>query len=75
MRGAPDRSAQCAASPRGAAALVVQTKGAELSVSIDGKAVGAFKSPGIAHDAKSLVSLTTNAVDVHYDDFSIKAAR
>jgi hypothetical protein len=54
--------------------LVVRTKGDELSVSIDGKPVGSFKSPGIAHETKSLVSLTTNPVDVHYDDFSIKAA-
>ena len=52
--------------------LVVQTKGDELTVSIDGTAVGSFKSPGIAHDHKSLVSLTTNQVDAHYDDFSIK---
>ncbi len=54
--------------------LVVQTTGDEISVSIDGKPVGSFKSAGIAHDTKSLVSLTTNAVDVHYDDFSIKGA-
>lgn len=54
--------------------LVAQTKGDELSVSIDGNPVGSFKSAGITHDTKSLVSLTTNQVDVHYDDFSIKAA-
>jgi hypothetical protein len=54
--------------------LVVQTKGDELIVSIDGQQVGSFKSAGIAHDTKSLVSLTTNAVDVHYDDFSLKGA-
>ena len=54
--------------------LVAQTKGDELIVLIDGKEVGRFKSAGIAHDTKSLVSLTTNAVDVHYDDFSLKAA-
>lgn len=54
--------------------LVVQTKGDEISVSIDGKPVGSFKSEGVAHDTKSLVSLTTNPIDVHYDDFSIKAA-
>ncbi|MFN0077362.1 MAG: family 16 glycoside hydrolase [Prosthecobacter sp.] len=52
--------------------LVVQTKGDEISVTIDGKAIGSFKSSGIAHDTKSLISLTTNAVDVEYDDFSIK---
>ena len=54
--------------------LIVRTKGDELTVAIDGKPVGSFKSAGIAHETKSLVSLTTNAVDVHYDDFSIKAA-
>ena len=52
--------------------LVVQTHGDEITVSIDGKAVGSFKSAGIAHDTKSLISLTTNPVDVHYDDFSLK---
>lgn len=52
--------------------LVVTTQGDMISVSIDGKDAGSFQSPGIAHDTKSLVSLTTNAVDVHYDDFSIK---
>ncbi len=52
--------------------LVVRTKGDELSVIIDGQPVGSFRSPGIAHDHKSLVSLTTNPVDVHYDDFSLK---
>ncbi|NJM55348.1 MAG: hypothetical protein HC841_05050 [Verrucomicrobiae bacterium] len=54
--------------------LVVRTKGDELSVIIDGKLAGSFQSPGIAHDHKSLVSLTTNPVDVHYDDFSLKGA-
>lgn len=53
--------------------LVVTTQGDTISVSIDGKDAGSFRSPGIAHDTKSLVSLTTNPVDVHYDDFSIKA--
>ncbi|MBK8093172.1 MAG: DUF1080 domain-containing protein [Verrucomicrobiaceae bacterium] len=51
--------------------LVVTTSGDTISVSIDGKEVGSFASAGIAHDTKSLVSLTTNAVDVEYDDFSI----
>lgn len=52
--------------------LVVTTERDVISVSIDGKEIGSFASPGIAHDTKSLVSLTTNPVDVHYDDFSIK---
>ena len=54
--------------------LVVRTKGDEVEVSIDSKAAGSFKSEGIGHDSKTLVSLTTNRVDVQYDDFSIKAA-
>jgi len=52
--------------------LVVQTHEDEIRVNIDGKTVATFQSPGIAHDTKSLISLTTNAVDVHYDDFSLK---
>ncbi|MEA3213222.1 MAG: hypothetical protein QOE70_6279 [Chthoniobacter sp.] len=54
-------------------ALVIRTKADEVEVSLDGKVVGAFKSEGVAHETKTLVSLTTNQVDVHYDDFSIKA--
>lgn len=53
--------------------LVVRTKADSIEVCLDGKAVGTFQSEGIGHDHKTLVSLTTNPVDVHYDDFSIKA--
>lgn len=53
--------------------LVAHTKGDQIEVSIDGKPVGSFKSEGVAHDTKTLVSLTTNQVDVQYDDFAIKA--
>jgi hypothetical protein len=52
--------------------LLVRTKDTEVSVQIDGKPVDSFKSEGIAHDSKTLVSLTTNLVDVHYDDFSVR---
>jgi len=38
---------------------VAQTRGDELTVSIDGKPVGAFKTEGVSHDHKTLVSLTT----------------
>ena len=54
--------------------LVVHTAGDEFTVEIDGTPAASFSSPGIGHATKSLVSLTTNAVDVEYDDFSIKAA-
>ena len=53
--------------------LTIRTKADQVEVSLDGKKVGDFQSEGIAHDSKTLVSLTTNPVDVHYDDFSIKA--
>ncbi|MBM3861769.1 MAG: hypothetical protein FJ395_19265 [Verrucomicrobia bacterium] len=53
--------------------LLIQTKGDSIEVSLDGKVVGSFQSEGVGHDHKTLVSLTTNPVDVHYDDFSIKA--
>lgn len=52
--------------------LVVRTAEDVVTVSIDGKEVGSFQSPGIAHDHKTVVSLTTNRVGVNYDDFSIK---
>ena len=54
--------------------LIVRTKADEVEVIIDGSAVGSFKSEGISHESKTLVSLTTNRVDVVYDDFSVKAA-
>lgn len=53
--------------------LVARTQGEEVTVSLNGEQVGSFKSNGIAHATKSLVSLTTNLVDVQYDDFSVKA--
>lgn len=54
--------------------LVVRTKADEVEVLLDGKPAGSFKSEGIAHDSKTIISLTTNKEDVEYDDFSIKAA-
>ena len=53
--------------------LLIHTKGDSIEVSLDGKVAGAFHSEGVGHDHKTLVSLTTNPVDVHYNDFSIKA--
>lgn len=54
--------------------LQIRTWGENIEVRIDGKVASTFKSEGVAHDHKTLVSLTTNPVDVHYDDFAIKAA-
>lgn len=52
--------------------LVVRTIDDTVETSIDGKVISTFKSPGVAHDHKTVVSLTTNRVGVDYDDFSIK---
>ena len=52
--------------------LVIRTQNDVVETSIDGKVVGSFQSPGVAHDHKTVVSLTTNRIDVNYDDFSIK---
>lgn len=52
--------------------LLVHTKGEQVSVQLDGRLVDAFKSEGIAHASKTLVSLTTNLLDVHYDDFCVR---
>jgi hypothetical protein len=52
--------------------LVIRTQGDQVEASLDGKVVGSFTSEGITHDSKTLVSLTTNKIDVEYDDFSIK---
>lgn len=54
--------------------LIVRTTGDRIEAIIDGHIIGPFKSEGVAHETKSLVSLTTNRVDVEYDDFSIKGA-
>jgi hypothetical protein len=56
-------------------ALLIRTKGDEVVVSVDGHEVGKLKSEGLAHETKSVVSLTTNIDDVHYDNFVIKAAK
>lgn len=54
--------------------LRIRTKDDLVTVSIDGEEMAELQSEGIAHPTKSLVSLTTNEDDVHYDDFSVMAA-
>lgn len=55
--------------------LTVRTKGDEVTALVDGKKIGSLKSPGIAHETKTLISLTTNEADIHYDDFIIRGKR
>jgi len=54
--------------------LLIRTREDKIEVMVDGEKVGELQSEGVAHPTKSLVSLTTNVNDVHYDDFSVKAA-
>ncbi|MDF1659915.1 MAG: hypothetical protein P1U58_20035 [Verrucomicrobiales bacterium] len=54
--------------------LLIRTKDDVVTVSLDGDELGELQSEGLAHPTKSLVSLTTNEDDVHYDDFVVKAA-
>ncbi len=55
--------------------LTVRTKDDEVTALVDGKKIGSLKSPGIAHETKTLISLTTNEADIHYDDFFIRGKR
>jgi hypothetical protein len=55
--------------------LLVRTKGDEVTVWVNDHEIGKLKSEGLSHETKSLVSLTTNINDVHYDDFVVKAAK
>lgn len=52
-------------------AMVVETIGDEMRVSIDGKAVGFLKSPGIAHETKSKIELGCMGKDGYFDDIKI----
>lgn len=54
--------------------LLIRTKEDVVTVFLDGEELGELQSEGLAHPTKSLVSLTTNEDDVHYDDFLVKAA-
>lgn len=54
--------------------LLVRTIGDTVTVKVDGEEIGTLKSEGIAHETKSVVSLTTNESDVEYDDFVVRAA-
>ena len=52
-------------------ALVVETVGDEMRVTIDGKPVGYLKSPGIGHATKSKIELGVAGKDGHFDDIKV----
>lgn len=51
--------------------LVVETAGEEMRVSIDGKAVAYFKSPGIGHATKSKIELGVAGQSGYFDDVKV----
>lgn len=55
--------------------VIIELKGDELRVSLDGKPVVFLKSPGIAHETKSSFHFTVNGKGVLFDDVRIWQAR
>jgi len=51
--------------------LVVETVGEAMRVSIDGKPVAFFKSPGIGHETKSKIELGVAGKDGFFDDIKV----
>lgn len=51
--------------------LGVETAGDEMRVTIDGKGVAFFKSPGIGHETKSKIELGVAGKDGFYDDIKV----
>lgn len=51
--------------------FVLETVNDEMRLSIDGKAVGYLKSPGIAHATKSKVEFGCQGKDAYFDDVKI----
>ncbi len=51
--------------------LGVETVGDEMRVTIDGKGVAFFKSPGIGHETKSKIELGVSGKDGFYDDIKV----
>ena len=51
--------------------LTVETVGEEMRVSIDGKGVAYFKSPGIGHATKSKIELGVAGKDGYFDDVKV----
>jgi|ERR1041384_3955005 hypothetical protein len=52
-------------------ALVVETVGEEMRVTIDGKPSGYLKSSGIAHETKSKIELGVAGKDGYFDDIKV----
>jgi hypothetical protein len=55
--------------------VTIEISGDQMRVSLDGKAAGYLKSPGIAHETKSSFHFTVNGKGVLFDDIRIWNAR
>jgi hypothetical protein len=55
--------------------VVIELKGDQMRVLLDGKPVGYLQSPGIAHETKSSFHFTVNGKGVLFDDVRIWQAR
>jgi hypothetical protein len=54
--------------------LCIEIAGDAMRVSLDDKAIGHLKSPGLAHPTKSDFHFTVNGKDAHFDEVRIYAA-
>jgi hypothetical protein len=55
--------------------VVIELKGDQLRMTMDGEPAGELKSPGIAHETKTSLHFTVNDPGVLFDDVRIWAAK
>lgn len=55
--------------------VIIELVGDQMRVSLDGKAIGFLKSPGLAHETKTSFHFTVNGPGVLFDDVKIWAAK
>lgn len=55
--------------------MTIEIVGDQMRVSLDDKAIGFLKSPGLAHATKQSVHFTVSGKEAHFDDVKIWKAR
>ncbi len=56
-------------------AMTIELAGDRMRVSLDGKAIGYLRSPGLAHPTKESLHFTVSGEGAHFDDLRIWKAR
>jgi hypothetical protein len=56
-------------------AMTIEIFGDSMRVSLNGKAIGFLKSPGISHPTKESVHFTVNGKDTLFDEMRIWKAK